>query len=106
MRGKKAAIAAAIKREINDEDTNLEENELEPDINIGDDGLIFSPYIKSKLMSWKPAPPVTPKVQDLHGEKGMYLIIYNIQLINHHLKYIVIHLNYLYIGSENFEMNI
>lgn len=72
MRGKKAAIAAAIKREINDEETNLEENELEPDINIGDEGLIFSPYVKSKLKSWKPAPPVTPKQKDLPGERGMY----------------------------------
>lgn len=71
MRGKKAAIAAAIRRQINDEDTNLEENELEVDINIGDDGLIFSPYIKSKLKSWEPAPPVTPRVKDLPGEKGM-----------------------------------
>ncbi|XP_026321699.1 polypeptide N-acetylgalactosaminyltransferase 5 isoform X2 [Hyposmocoma kahamanoa] len=69
VRGKKAAIAAAIKREINDEDTNLEENELEQDV-IGDNGLIFSPYPKSKLKSWKPAPPVTPKSKDLPGEKG------------------------------------
>lgn len=78
MRGKKAAIAAAIKREINDEDTNLEENELEQDV-IGDNGLIFSPYPKSKLKSWKPAPPVTPKSKDLPGEKGKYLAnIHNI----------------------------
>lgn len=67
FRGKKAAIAAGLQRDINDEDTNIEENELDHDV--GDDGLLLPPYPKSRLKRWSPVPPVKPD-GDSPGEMG------------------------------------
>ncbi|CAH0725674.1 unnamed protein product, partial [Brenthis ino] len=67
FRGKKAAIAAGLQRYINDEDTNIEENELDHDV--GDDGLLLPPYPRSRLKRWSPVPSVKPD-GDSPGEMG------------------------------------
>ena len=72
FRGKKAAIAAALQRDINDEDTNIEENELHHDL--GDHGLLLPPYPKSKLKRWSFVPPVKPD-GDSPGEMGKLFVI-------------------------------
>lgn len=67
-RGKKAAIAAALQKDqIDDDDTNLEVNEVEQDI--GEDGIILSPYPRSRLKRWQPAPSVKP-IAESPGELG------------------------------------
>lgn len=43
-------------------------NEVEQDI--GEDGIILSPYPRSRLKRWEPAPFVTPK-PEAPGEMGM-----------------------------------
>ncbi|XP_034834503.1 polypeptide N-acetylgalactosaminyltransferase 5 isoform X1 [Maniola hyperantus] len=65
--GKKAAIAAALKKDIDDEDTNIEENEIEH--NVGEDGVMLPPYPRSRLKRWSPAPFVKP-VGGSPGEMG------------------------------------
>lgn len=70
MGGKKAAIAAALKKDADSEDTNVEENEIEHDI--GDDGVMLAPYPKSRLKRWSPAPSVKPQ-GDSPGELGMFI---------------------------------
>lgn len=67
FRGKKAAIAAALQKDPDDEDTNIEENEVENDV--GDDGLMLPLYPRSRLKRWKPVPPVKPQ-GDSPGEMG------------------------------------
>lgn len=67
FRGKKAAIAAALQKDPDDEDTNIEENEVENDV--GDDGLMLPQYPRSRLKRWKPVPPVKPQ-GDSPGEMG------------------------------------
>ncbi|XP_063537229.1 polypeptide N-acetylgalactosaminyltransferase 5 isoform X2 [Cydia strobilella] len=67
-RGKKAAIAAALKSE--------QENEIEDSIvgvhdveDVGEDGLLLSPYPKSRLKRWEKAPSVLPQGNS-PGEMG------------------------------------
>lgn len=73
-RGKKAAIAAALQQDsIDENDTNLEENEVQHDVS--EDGLFLSPYSRSKLKKWRPAPYVRPQ-GDGPGELGMILLLF------------------------------
>ncbi|KOB75010.1 Uncharacterized protein OBRU01_08336, partial [Operophtera brumata] len=67
-RGKKAAIAAALQQDnIDDDDTNLEENEIQHEVS--EDGLFIPPYSRSRLKKWRPAPSVRPQ-GDSPGELG------------------------------------
>ncbi|KAF9418897.1 hypothetical protein HW555_004417, partial [Spodoptera exigua] len=69
FRGKKAAIAAALQgNQIDDDNRNLEANEAEQEI--GEDGIILSPYPKSRLKRWEKAPFVKPEADGLPGEMG------------------------------------
>lgn len=69
VKGKKAAIASALRQD--EEETNLEENEIE--LSVGDEGLELAPYSKFKLKKWKPVPPVTPPEEESPGEMGLLL---------------------------------
>lgn len=53
---------------IDDDDTNLEENEIQHDVS--EDALILPPYSRSRLKKWKPAPTVKSQ-GDSPGEMGM-----------------------------------
>lgn len=53
---------------MGDDDTNLEENEVEPEV--GDDGLNLPPYPRSRLKKWKAVPQIKPQ-GDSPGEMGM-----------------------------------
>ncbi|CAG9564637.1 unnamed protein product [Danaus chrysippus] len=66
-KGKKAAIAAALQKDEDFDEANLEENEVEHDM--GDDGLLLPPYPKSQLRRWAPAPFVKPQ-EETPGEMG------------------------------------
>lgn len=68
VRGKKAAIAAALKNEIEDEDNDEVAEQ-------GDDDVLKLPlYPENRLMWWKPAPKVRGAA-DLPGEQGEILLI-------------------------------
>lgn len=66
-KGKKAAIAAALQQDVGDDDTNLEENVLGQEVE--DDGVLLSPYPRSRLKRWQRAPSVIPQGES-PGEMG------------------------------------
>lgn len=65
-------MAAALQKDqIDDDDTNLEQNELGQE-EIGEDGISLVPYPASRLKRWEPAPVVKP-IGNALGEMGMKL---------------------------------
>lgn len=62
-----------MQNEIDDDDTNLEENEVAK-LDVGEDGLMLAPYPRSRLKRWEKAPTVRPR-GDSPGEMGKKTVI-------------------------------